>query len=174
MSPDFLNTLPSCIFHSTLPTSFACISSETFEVRFIERSKMRSSCLGWKGLDESKPNLKCRQISLTHCLAASSIAHCQLLLHAFRVKRLKLDSLSAVKCACRVWGGKVKKPFSLSARVRMSSLFQCLPFITTGVAHQIISQYIGTGTVATSQPADVRLPFVSCNSSLSFRERRSM
>ena len=39
----------SCIFHSTLPTSFACISSETFEVRFIECLKMRSSCLGWKG-----------------------------------------------------------------------------------------------------------------------------
>ena len=116
---------------------------------------------GLRSLDESKPNLKCRQISLTHCLAASSIAHCQLLLHAFRVKLLKLDSLSAVKCARRVWGGKVKKPFSLSARVRMSSLVQCLPFITTGVAHQIISQYIGTGTVATSQPADVRLPFVS-------------
>ena len=103
MWPIFDNTLPSCIFHNTLPTSFVYI----------------------------------------------------------RVKLLKLDSSSVVKCARRVWGEKVNKPFSLSARVRISSLVQCLPFITTGVAHQIISQYIGTGTVATSQPADVRLPFSS-------------
>ena len=105
---------------------------------------------GLRSLDESKPNLKCGQISIINCLAASSIAHCQLLLHAFRVKPLNLDSLSAVKCARRVWGGKVKKPFSLSARVRISSLVECVPFVTTGVA-----------TVATSQPADVRPHFVS-------------
>ena len=103
MWPDFHNKLRSCIFHSTLPTSFACISSETFEVRFIERRKMRSSCLGWKGEKAFFPGR---------------------------------ESSNVLPCS-------------------MS------PIHNDRKAHQIISQYIGTGTVATSQPADVRLPFVS-------------
>ena len=102
MWPDFHNTLPSCIFHSTLPTSFACISSKTFEVRFIERRKMPSSCLGWKGEK------------------------------AFFSER---ESLHFLPC----W----MSPIHYGRR---------------GTSNNIS---IGTGTVATSQPADVRPPFVS-------------
>ena len=108
--------------------------------------------------DESKPNLDCGQISITHCLAVSSIAHCQLLLYAFRVR--ENPWFSAVKCARRVWGGKIRKPFWPWVRVRMFLRCWMSPIHSD---RRGTSNYIskGTGPVARSQPADVRIPFVS-------------